>query len=73
MSGMWSWFGGASQGQKRNPKQAIIDLREQLGMLQKREEHLRSQIDEQQAIVRKNVMSNKIGELSIPLYCYPKL
>ncbi|MCJ1239285.1 ESCRT-III subunit protein snf7 [Varicellaria rhodocarpa] len=59
---MWggSWFGG-SGGQKRKeaPKKAILDLRQQLDMLQKREKHLENQMAEQEAIARKNVSSNK--------------
>ena len=61
---MWggSWFGG-SGGQKRKeaPKKAILDLRQQLDMLQKREKHLENQMAEQEAIARKNVSSNKTG------------
>jgi len=41
------------------PKNAILGLRSQLEMLQKRERHLQSQIDEQDSIARKNVSSNK--------------
>ena len=60
---MWgTWFGG-SGGQKRKdaPKKAILDLRQQLDMLQKREKHLENQMAEQEAIARKNVSSNKTG------------
>ncbi|CAM1500758.1 Fc.00g099200.m01.CDS01 [Cosmosporella sp. VM-42] len=57
---MWSWFGGgAAQKRKDNPKNAIILLRSQLEMLQKREKHLQSQIDEQDGVARKNVNTNK--------------
>lgn len=58
---MWgTWFGG-SGGQKRKdaPKKAILDLRQQLDMLQKREKHLENQMAEQEAIARKNVSTNK--------------
>jgi charged multivesicular body protein 4 len=62
MSGMWSWFGGQSaQKRKDSPKNAILDLRSQLEMLQKRERHLQNQMDEQDAIARKNVSTNKNG------------
>lgn len=62
---MWSWFGGASAAQKRKdaPKNAILQLREQLDMLQKREKHLENQMAEQDAVARKNVSSNKNGML----------
>ncbi|KAM0432440.1 hypothetical protein ACHAPT_004984 [Fusarium lateritium] len=57
---MWGWFGGAAaQKRKDTPKNAILGLRAQLEMLQKRERHLQTQIDEQDGIARKNVNSNK--------------
>ncbi|KAM5352514.1 hypothetical protein ACJ41O_005236 [Fusarium nematophilum] len=57
---MWGWFGGAAaQKRKDSPKNAILGLRAQLDMLQKRERHLQTQIDEQDAAARKNVSSNK--------------
>ncbi|KEY68925.1 hypothetical protein S7711_04593 [Stachybotrys chartarum IBT 7711] len=58
---MWNWFGGGAAAQKRkdSPKNAILGLRSQLDMLQKREKHLQSQIDEQDAVARKNVSTNK--------------
>lgn len=61
---MWgaSWFGG-SGGQKRKdaPKKAILDLRQQLDMLQKRERHLENQMAKQDDIARENVSTNKTG------------
>lgn len=61
---MWGWFGGgAAQKRKDTPKNAILGLRAQLEMLQKREKHLQTQIDEQNAIARKNVNTNKNGML----------
>ncbi|KFY05913.1 hypothetical protein V491_08958 [Pseudogymnoascus sp. VKM F-3775] len=60
MSGMWGWFGGQSaQSRKDAPKNAILGLRSQLEMLQKRERHLQTQMDEQEGIARKVVGSNK--------------
>ena len=62
MSGVWGWFGGQSaQKRKDAPKNAILGLRSQLEMLQKREKHLQNQMDEQDAIARKNVSTNKNG------------
>ena len=62
MSGLWGWFGGNSAAKgKDTPKNAILGLRSQLEMLQKRERHLQNQMDEQDAIARKNVSSNKNG------------
>ena len=63
MSGVWGWFGGAAaQKRKDSPKNAILGLRAQLDMLQKREKHLQAQMDEQEAIARKNVNTNKNGK-----------
>ncbi|CAK7209582.1 ESCRT-III subunit protein snf7 [Sporothrix bragantina] len=60
MSNMWGWFGGgAAQKKKDTPKNAILGLRSQLEMLQKREQHLQAQIDQQDAVARKNVTTNK--------------
>jgi len=60
MSGVWGWFGGQSaQKNKDSPKNAILGLRSQLEMLQKRERHLQNQMDEQESIARKNVRTNK--------------
>lgn len=72
---MWSWFGGASaQKRKDAPKNAILSLREQLDMLQKREKHLDSQMAEQDAIARKQVSANKNGIVPrSPLYLCLKL
>ncbi|KAI9735839.1 MAG: ESCRT-III subunit protein snf7 [Cirrosporium novae-zelandiae] len=53
------WFGGGAQKRKNAPKDAILGLRQQLDMLQKREKHLENQINEQDAIARKNVSTNK--------------
>ena len=63
---MWSWFGGAAaQKRKDAPKNAILTLREQLDMLQKRERHLESQIADQDAVARKNVNTDKNGRGTI--------
>ncbi|KAH0536735.1 ESCRT-III subunit protein snf7 [Glutinoglossum americanum] len=57
---MWSWFGGSSAAKKKDlPKNAILTLRQQLEMLQKREAHLERQMNEQDAIARKNISTNK--------------
>lgn len=59
---MWSWFsGGAAQKRKDAPKNAILTLRQQLNMLQKREKHLENQMAEQDAVARKNISTNKTG------------
>ena len=60
---MWgAWFGGQSaQKRKDAPKKAILDLRQQLDMLQKRERHLENQMAKQDEIAREMVSSNKTG------------
>jgi charged multivesicular body protein 4A/B len=62
MSGVWGWFGGGAAAKKKDtPKNAILDLRTQLDMLQKREKHLMNQMADQDAIARKNINTNKNG------------
>jgi len=57
---MWSWFGGqAAQKRKEAPKNAILTLRGQLEMLQKREKHLETQMAEHDAVARKFISTNK--------------
>ncbi|KAM0524050.1 hypothetical protein ACHAPE_001305 [Trichoderma viride] len=58
---MWGWFGGGAAAQKKkdSAKNAILGLRAQLDMLQKREKHIMNQIEEQNQIARKNVNTNK--------------
>ncbi|EHK25496.1 uncharacterized protein TRIVIDRAFT_72610 [Trichoderma virens Gv29-8] len=58
---MWGWFGGGAAAQKKkdSAKNAILALRSQLDMLQKRERHIQNQIEEQEGIARKNVNTNK--------------
>lgn len=53
-------FGGNAQKKKETPKKAIIQLREHITMLNKKQAHLESQIDTQDQIARKNVATNKI-------------
>lgn len=62
---MWgSWFGGQTAQQRKDaPKKAILDLRQQLDMLQKREKYLETQMSQQDDIARKNVTSNKTGRV----------
>lgn len=61
MSG-WGWgsiFGGSGNNSREAPKNAILGLRSTLEMLTKRDKHLQNQMDEQDAIARKNVNANK--------------
>lgn len=57
---MFSWFGGQpTQAKKDAPKKAILELRTQLDMLNKREKYLESQIEEQHNLAKANVTKNK--------------
>ncbi|KAF2653609.1 vacuolar-sorting protein-like protein snf7 [Lophiostoma macrostomum CBS 122681] len=53
------WFGGGGPAKKDAPKKAILQLRGQLEMLNKREKHLQNLMDEQDGLARKYVSSNK--------------
>ncbi|KAI8930782.1 ESCRT-III subunit protein snf7, variant 2 [Plenodomus lindquistii] len=57
------WFGGG-QAKKEAPKKAILQLRGQLEMLNKREKHLQNQMEEQDSLARKYVSSNKAAAKS---------
>jgi charged multivesicular body protein 4A/B len=63
--GMGSWFGGGAAKRSDAPKKAILQLREQLEMLNKREKHLENQMNEQDTLARKHVASNKNGTFSL--------
>jgi len=58
MAGFMSLFGG-----KRDPKQAardaIVSLRQQLQMIEKKEDHLQKKIDEETKKAKANAVSNK--------------
>ena len=60
---MWgTWFGGSgAQKRKDAPKKAILDLRQQLDMLQKRERHLENQMAKEDEKARESVTTNKTG------------
>jgi len=61
---LWGLFGGgAGQNKKKQEvaKNAIVRLREQVNMLEKKEAHLQKQIDDYTATAKKNATSNKKG------------
>lgn len=66
MASFMSYFGG-----RRDPKQsardAIVTLRQQLQMLEKKEEYLQKKIDEEVAKARANATTNKTGSWHIYL------
>ena len=57
--GFGSLWGGNAAKKKDSTKNAILGLHSTLEMLSKREKHLQNQMDEQDAIARKHVSSNK--------------
>ncbi|KAF8323790.1 Snf7-domain-containing protein [Clavulina sp. PMI_390] len=52
-----SWFTGA-RDTKKPAREAIIRLRQNLQLLERKEQHLQTQIDEQQSKARANAVSN---------------
>ena len=66
MAGFMSYFGG-----RRDPKQssrdAIVTLRQQLQMIEKKEDYLQKKIDEEMKKAKANAVSNKAGELLLGL------
>ena len=60
MASFMSFFGG-----KRDSKQAardtIVSLRQQLQMIEKKEDHLQKRIDEELKKAKANAVSNKAG------------
>lgn len=73
MSGIWSFFGGGAAQKKDSPKHAVMGLRAQLELLQKREKYLQSQMDDQHALARKNASTNKAGKCSRLFRSKPEL
>jgi len=57
--GFGSLWGGNAAKNNDSTKNAILGQRSTLEMLSKREKHLQNQMDEQDAIARKNVSTNK--------------
>ncbi|KAI0772061.1 Snf7-domain-containing protein [Trametes elegans] len=66
MAGIMSYFGG-----RRDPKQssrdAIVTLRQQLQMIEKKEEYLQKKVEEEVKKARANAVSNKAGEQPAPV------
>ena len=60
MAGIMGYFGG-----RRDPKQssrdAIVTLRQQLQMIEKKGEHLQKKIDEETSFARAHAVTNKTG------------
>lgn len=60
MSSWASWFTG-TRDTKKPAREAIIRLRQNLQLLERKEQHLQTQIDEQQSKARANAVSNPDG------------
>lgn len=54
-----SWFGGGRRDHKETARDSIVNLRGQLLMLEKREEYIQKQIDEEMRKARANATTNK--------------
>ncbi|KAJ2704209.1 ESCRT-III subunit protein snf7 [Coemansia sp. IMI 203386] len=52
-------FFGGSKATKATPKEAVVSLRENIAMLEKREAHLQSKMDNEEQVARANVTKNK--------------
>jgi len=53
-----SYFGGRKDA-KQSTREAIVTLRQQLQMLEKKEEHLQKKVDDEVAKARQNAVSNR--------------
>lgn len=65
MAGFMSYFGGRRDA-KQSSRDAIVTLRQQLQMVEKKEEYLQKKIDEELKKAKANAVSNKAGP-SAPL------
>jgi charged multivesicular body protein 4A/B len=61
MSGWLSYFSGP-RDTKTTTRQAIVGIREQLSMLDKKEEHLEKKIEEELKKAKANATTNKAGK-----------
>jgi len=63
MASFMSYFTGGRKDPKQTARDAIVGLREQLMMIEKKEEHLLKKIEEETKKARANAVSNKAGAL----------
>lgn len=69
MASFMGYF-GARRDPKQSARDAIVTLRQQLQMIEKKEEYLQKKIDEELKKARANAVSNKAGTLNYAsLYC----
>ena len=65
MAGFMSYFGGR-RDPKASSRDAIVTLRQQLQMIEKKEDYLQKKIDEELKKAKANAVSNKAGESACP-------
>lgn len=72
LASFMNYFGG-----RKDPKAAardsIVQLRQQLILLEKKEDHLQKKIDEEHKVAKSNAVSNKSGEYGVPVTSFPPL
>lgn len=61
MNTFMNYFGGRKDP-KQSTRDAIVTLRQQLQMLEKKEEHFQKRIDEEQKKAKANAVTNKNGQ-----------
>ena len=61
MASFMSYFGGR-RDTKQSTRDAIVTLRQQLQLIDKKEEYLQKKIDEEMKKARANAVTNKAGE-----------
>ena len=65
MASFMSYFGAGRKDPKETARDAIVGLRQQLQMIEKKEEYLQKKIDEEVKKAKANVVSNKAGEFRL--------
>lgn len=65
MSGWLSYLTGTGGKSRDSTREAIVNLREHLLMLDKKEEHLNKKIEDEQRKAKANATTNKRGELTL--------
>lgn len=70
MASFMSYFGGGRRDPKQSARDAIVGLRQQLMMLDKKEEYLQKKIDEELKKAKANAVTNKAGTSSSPSSVY---
>lgn len=62
MASFMSYFGAGKKDPKQTARDTIVELRQHLQMIEKKEEHLQKKIDEEMKKARANAVSNKSGK-----------